>query len=218
MENIIRKIILEFLILAVCLPGKGIHEKAPLSEDKKAIRDFLTEQSYEADFHNPALVKFELAYIDEDEIPELLLCQGNSHIDGIVIYGYDSQKDEMVKVDSFSSFGRLYYAPYENMVESSYGNHGYYTHIFTKIQEDFTVIVADALLSDGGMNESGGVLYYHGTDSDTYHGVFYEMTKKPISEMEYDEIEDELMGGARQEVNYTDMMELTEENLAACFS
>lgn len=177
------------------------------------IQDFLTERRYEEDFHNPAQVRFELACIDQDDIPELLLCEGNSHIDGIVIYKYDPDDGKMEKVDFFSSFGRFTYVPFGNIVESIYGNHGYYTSVFTQIQDDLTVSIIDSVVSDGGGVRSAEILYYHGMDSDTYHGIYYETSKDSVSEEEYNDIINTLMGGQGIKIEYGDMISVTEENI-----
>lgn len=209
----ISTIILHFLVTALCLAGGSIKEAHAQPDYANAMKDFLRNQEYASDFHNPGQVRFELAYIDEDDVPELLLCEGTGHIDGIVIYKYNPDTERMEMVDSFSSFGRFGYAPRLNIVKSSYGNHGYFAFVFTKIEKDFTVTVTDALSEDGGGVHSEEIRYYHGMDSDTYHGTYYEMPKKPISEKEYDRLLIELMGGQEKTVGYNEMTAITEENV-----
>ncbi len=184
-----------------------------LPEYIETMQEFLLNQEYESDFFSPDQVRFQLAFVDQDGIPELLLCEGNGHADGIFIYKYDPENGKMRKVDVFSSFGRFSYVPSENIVKSFYGNHGYYTSIFTRIQEDLAVDIIDAVVSDGSGVRSEDILYYHGMDGDTYHGIYYDTSKELVTETEYNDIIDSLTGGQETEIEYNDMIGITEESI-----
>lgn len=73
--------------------------------------------------------------------------------------------------------------------------------------------LTDALSEDGGGAHFEEIQYYHGMDSDTYHGTYYEMSQKSISEKEYDRLLIELMGGQEKTVGYNEMTAITEENV-----
>ena len=130
--------------------------------DKKnpvqAYEAFLENRQYEDDFDFPSEVRYEFAYIDEDEIPELLLADGNFHISRVAVYYYDTVEEEVKFLASFSSFGQLHYIPRKNTIISSYGNHGYYFQVYSEIQEG-SVYLKDVILSDGSKMEQK---YYYG--------------------------------------------------------
>jgi len=119
---------------------------------------FLTNKQYENDFNFPSEVRYAFAYIDKDEIPELLLTDGNFHISRVAVYYYDTVVKEVKFLATFSSFGQLHYIPKKNTIISSYGNHGYYFQVYSEMQEGL-VHLKDVILSDGSKMEQK---YYHG--------------------------------------------------------
>ena len=96
---------------------------------KSAYRQFL--ENYSDSQANPV---FGLIYIDDDEIPELVIIGGQAHFDGADIYTI--YNDQVTKVNgdySYGEYGSFSYAPKENRIFSGYMNHGYTTSNFYSI-------------------------------------------------------------------------------------
>jgi hypothetical protein len=110
-----------------------------------------------------AVPRVEVGYIDEDGIPELLLSYGDYHVAGVCVYTYDPSDDKPVYIGEFSSFGRMTYAKKKNRILSSYGNGGYYTRYYTKIENHRPVLVG-CILDDNSWIRIEKQLYYYGFD------------------------------------------------------
>lgn len=185
---------------------------------EKAYTSFLENQLYKDDFYFPDAVRYELVYIDEDNMPELLLAQGNSHVDRVAVYSYNAEAKQVEFLSSFSSFGKLYYVPKENTIISQYGNQGYYYIVYSEINEG-EIRLKDIFLSDGSKAEHK---YYWGfpVDEDftggygkpnSEEGIFEELPKVTeeyrISEKEYEKLVEDLEQGSVM-LQYDEMKEL----------
>ena len=72
------------------------------------------------EYYDPLCYQF--IYLNDDDIPELAVCEGNWHGAGVKIYTiYD---DEVVDLDYFGSSGACAYIPYEGYLCSSYMGSG----------------------------------------------------------------------------------------------
>lgn len=188
------------------------------NEYKKSYNSFLEDQRYRDDFYFPDDVRYELAYVDEDKVPELFLAQGNSHVDQIAVYSYNTEEKQVEFIASFSSFGSLSYVPKKNMIISQYGNHGFYYKAYSAIK-DGKVELIDICLSDGSKDEmkyfwdfpveesfTGG---YGRTDSgEEKFGNLPEVTEQyRISKEEYEKKTEALEQGSIQ-IKYDEMKTL----------
>ena len=177
--------------------------------------------------------RFELAYIDEDDIPELLLGISNHTPDGIFIFKYIAEKKEVVRIGEFSQFGRIEYVEHGNRIASQYGNQGLYMVIVSRLNGDKSEAIG-SVASDGTGRPKEGMsseeIYHYagytlpdgadGTHKDNYPSingtgpdavqVDYPEDEYIVSEEEYNNAYDELMGitdGAHnlRTVKYDDM-------------
>lgn len=78
-------------------------------------------------------LRFDLGYVDNDDIPELFLCTGNGGADTVSIYSYNEESQTVEKWGEFSSRGHLYFCEKQGITISEYGNHGYFPHIYEQV-------------------------------------------------------------------------------------
>ncbi len=104
---------------------------------------------------------FAVEYIDEDDIPALLVSYGDYHVAGIRVYTYNPAADEVAYIGEFSSYGRMSFSEKKNSIHSSYGNQGYFIGLYTAIKDGKASLIG-AELSDGSGLRSEDILYYYG--------------------------------------------------------
>ncbi len=104
---------------------------------------------------------FQAAYIDGDDIPELLVSYGDFHSSGICVYRYDPETGEVSYLGEFGSFGGFSYRYKSGIMESTYGNHGYYMTYVSGINGN-SVVLKDVWLIDGSGIRNTEEQYYHG--------------------------------------------------------
>lgn len=78
-------------------------------------------------------LRFDLGYVDNDDIPELFLCTGNGGADTVSIYSYNEESQTVENWGEFSSRGHLYFCEKQGITISEYGNHGYFPHIYEQV-------------------------------------------------------------------------------------
>ena len=120
-------------------------EKDPYWNDSDEYQAAVSayERSVGKDFVNKLLEEkggigepnFAYAYIDEDNIPELLLGFGNFHTSGIYVLQYDPEKNDVNIIGEFSSFGGVKYVDHGNRIISQYGSYDLYMIIVSKIDD-----------------------------------------------------------------------------------
>lgn len=159
------------------------------------------EASRNGSFEKPGYgsIKYYIAYIDEDDIPELLYGYGTEHIAGITVCTYDTESKQVERIGEFGSYGSISFSEKKNRILSSYGNQGLF-HFYISSVTDYKPDLVDVLCTDGngfryeedayfhnpqlpdfdGTRDSGG-----GGDPD-YHGDYEE--EWLISEEEYNRI------------------------------
>ncbi len=101
------------------------------------------------------------AYLDDDEIPELLVAWGEQSPFGVSVYRQDTTDGTVHYVGTFSSGGEIQFVPRKNRIASDYGNHGYFLTCYSEIQGNGVRLV-DATLSDASGFRGEEILYYHG--------------------------------------------------------
>lgn len=172
------------------------------------------EEAMQAELQNPRYGEKKLSYgygyVDEDDIPELFIIRGTSHIDTVTMYRYDPQQEKAVFVGDFGGFGACSYAPNQNRIISSYGNMGYFYTTVTKINEQGKPELVDAILRNGGNK----IESYYGFSMGDFTGAIaweeYDINQFAapdesclISEEEADQIEDAFLDGSVRVDNRT---------------
>lgn len=166
---------------------------------KKAYVDFLKEKYAENN-----QIRFILAYIDNDDIPELILESGFQHYatGGAYVYNNGSVVESGVN----SSDGQFFYCEKSNIIyTTSYtnGNGGTSKRLLRITNGEFEQIVS----------------FYSYYDSNKSQNV-YKVNDEEVTKEQYDakikeyQIEDDsVMGEPLTRIQYLDMYEITDENI-----
>ena len=106
------------------------------------------------------VMRMAIAYIDPDDIPEILVCFSNHTITGMHIFTYLPGQKEVVHIGCFSSSGAICYLEKGNVILSQYGNQGYYRLYRSRISKDGTPELIDTELWDGTGNKHDDIAIY----------------------------------------------------------
>lgn len=104
--------------------------------------------------------------VDSDEMPELFIIRGTSHVDTVTIYTYDTVNKKAVCLGDFGGLGVIDYVPYQNKIIASYGNQGYYYTTVSSITRDKTIELTDCILRNNGNKTES----FYGFDMDGFNG------------------------------------------------
>lgn len=143
-------------------------EKKVLLAYAKHLQKFYEEYPYETDG-----IKFDLVFIDIDNIPELAIIPSDAHVSGVIICVYNG--GNVVETGEFGSFGRCRFNSYENLIFSTYMGQGEEESFFYRI--------------DG--TERVELLALHSTpqyEEFQYIGECYEIDGNEVSEEVYKQV------------------------------
>ena len=104
---------------------------------------------------------FQVAYIDNDSIPELLVSYGGYHVLGVHMYTYDYESGKIVDLGEFGEFGNFRYGHKSGKLRTSYGGQGYFT-IYISEKVGNLIVLRDAWIVDGSFAHIEEMQYYHG--------------------------------------------------------
>ena len=113
----------------------GEDDSYVLSEEEKKVflayaeylRKFYEECPFETDE-----IKFDLVFIDSDNIPELAIIPSDAHAFGVIICVYND--GNVVETGEFGSFGKCRFNPYENLIFSTHMGQGEEESFFYRIE------------------------------------------------------------------------------------
>ena len=143
-------------------------EKKVLLAYAKHLQKFYEEYPYETDG-----IKFDLVFIDIDNIPELAIIPSEAHAFGVIICVYNG--GNVVETGEFGSFGRCRFNSYENLIFSTHMGQGEEESFFYRL--------------DG--TESIELLALHRTpqyEEFQYIGECYEIDGNEVSEEVYKQV------------------------------
>lgn len=168
--------------------------------------------------------RFQVAYIDNDDIPELLISYGSYHVLGVNIYTYDSESGRIAGLGEFGEFGNFSYGHKSGKLRTCYGGQGYFT---TYISEKIgcSVVLRDVWIEDGSFVRIEEMQYFHGFPTkDGINGSIdsFEMAddedlpyetllQYAVSEEEINSLEENWSGVSKDKivrVHYDDMYKL----------
>lgn len=124
--------------------------------------DFVLSEGYVKDFgKDPIGFYYDIADIDNNGVPELLMNDGDYTMSATRIYTMDEGK--VVFLGAYSQYGELEVLKGTNdcIICSEYGNMGVFRDVFTKMQDGKMDTIA-AFASDGTGRYADEVLYYMG--------------------------------------------------------
>ena len=173
---------------------------------QKAYATFLMVYQEDFDSEHPVdSPRFNLVYIDEDEIPELAVMVGTAHVNGVDIYGYC--EGEVVLIGgSYGGFGSFAYVPKENLIASHYMGQGVLTSIYYQIEK-------------GKEKELLQLVSQEGYSPDMYlNPDCFLMNDEPVTKEEY-ETQRELYEGGKEFVllGYEDSYSIDEAAIQSVF-
>lgn len=175
MKKSVLFVLFALVICMFCLVSCG--EKA--AESDKAVNaycDFM-EQRMLHEWH------FALAYIDEDDIPELIIADGNYHAASASIYTYAG--GEIKEVGSAGSWGRFDFAPQKNSVASYYSNMGEYIATFFNIKDGVFEQVKYFYDDHGTRGYSSDITTYKIDDNEVLEEEYYTELERMKTECIY---------------------------------
>ena len=148
--------------------------------------EFLEEALKENTFPNYP-VGFRLVYIDDDDVPELLIMEDDSHGAGVRVCTY--YHNEVVEIGEFGSMGNMFYAEKQGKIHDGFTGFG---------EEFFNYYVLE-----GGKAEKIGEFHsYPDLNYDDYSVTLYEIDEEPASEKLYNEKLDEFERDNYETIGY----------------
>lgn len=122
--------------------------------------------------------RFSLAYIDEDDIPELLIHQGSDHACGVEIYAYlDGGLVNVSTEDTpaaFGVYGSLSYAEKGNRIASNYRAMGEHTCDMYTLDDRHAAVLTRSYFDNEDNADEASVYQIDGADvsAEEYHTAF----------------------------------------------
>lgn len=165
-------------------------------------------------------LRFALGYINDDDIPELMVCYGTAHVDQVQVYSYNPQSGTVEDWGSFSSFGTFDYYERQGVVVGQYGGTGFWYHVYVQLG---TPEIGNVLAVEGNYVAAEDCTYcywqspYNGTIDALWNDLDFDSIL--VSEEEYtNNIRDFLVNYTDEvTIGYDDMTAYTEESFHVAF-
>ncbi len=123
--------------------------KPAVDDWRRAYIAFLKKYMREAE--NPDICGFSLVYIDDDDIPELVVRDGDAHVSAAWVYTcVDSEVVELVG-DLSGTFGGIDYAEREGLIFSNVTYHGYGTTTIYRVDSGSCEEVVSLFSNEAGV-------------------------------------------------------------------
>ncbi len=135
MKSVLCLLLLFLTLLTGCSDNKAFQneKEETVQQQQMPIKEAEKEpEKNEDEISNLKYARFSLAYIDDDDIPELLVCYGDSHADTVSVYKVGSEKD-LILLGRFGETGTIKYCEKANLIESSAGGMGVWHSLFYRI-------------------------------------------------------------------------------------
>ena len=107
----------------------------------QAYLEFLTEYAQNSKDGKGQGARFSLAFVDDNDIPELLLMEDDCHAEGVKVFTY--YQDQVVELGAFGSFGLMQYVERAGLIFSHYMGHGESDNQFFEIKEGQAVLICN---------------------------------------------------------------------------
>lgn len=106
-----------------------------------AYYEFLKEYAGDSNYVKTGHARFNLVFIDDNEIPELLLMEDNSHANGVKVYTYNQEM--VVELGEFGSSGWMQYVERGGMIFSHFMGFGESINNFFRIEEGKAILICN---------------------------------------------------------------------------
>lgn len=107
----------------------------------RAYLEFLTEYTQDSKDGKGQGARFSLVFVDDNDIPELLLMEDDCHAKGVKVFTY--YQDQVVELGAFGSFGLMQYVERAGLIFSHYMGHGESDNDFFEIKEGQAVLICN---------------------------------------------------------------------------
>ena len=107
----------------------------------QAYLEFLTEYAQNSKDGKGQGARFSLVFVDDNDIPELLLMEDDCHSKGVKVYTY--YQDQVVELGAFGSFGLMQYVERAGLIFSHYMGYGESDNEFFEIKEGQAVLICN---------------------------------------------------------------------------
>ena len=204
----LKKVAVLTFCLIVFLTGCGKKQKP-----EEIYKDVYLNEDYVRLYETTTGIRGDFAYITNDDVPELLISDGDYEAARVSIFTINNAAIEYI--GTFGSWcGRLDYVESNCYIESGYGNHGGFFYIYTDIS-DGVKLVGDVFSID---RMDGTTLYRADFSEEGLNGdnsfdyLLYSIPDEfAVSEDEYNKRLDELEnmhGGEWKHVSYEEMQDI----------
>ena len=181
-----RVFILIFLMAGLFLNGCSNNEYELREKAYQAYGRYLRE-CCEEDNYTRDNIKYTLAFIDNDNIPEMVVSLGNSHATGVKVFFYDPEEAKVVDTgEVYGENGGIYYYPKQSCILDYHFGQGVGNECFCKITDDYKCLRSE-WYSQRLADEEGNLIYY------------IDFTE--VSDEEYQTMHDEDASGLRDTVS-----------------
>lgn len=173
-----------------------LEEAEEISEEqwKNAYSEFLAEYEYDSSYLEP---QYELAYIDDDNVPELLIAEDGAHAASVSVYTY--LFDTVYYIGDFGAYGTIGYAEKEGLIYTWNMGMGVTTEDLCTLSQGISEYLDGLTMIEeyDDATDSITCTYHHGKDS--------------VTEEEYKQLQDSLFNqNDFTSVSYGDMKYISE--------
>ena len=175
------------VMIAILLPACGRTESMALYGDIMALDE------YQELFGNATDIRASYAYINDDNIPELLIADGDYEAARVSVFSINN--NNIKYIGTFGSFcGQLDYIEKSSYIKSSYGNHGSFYQVYSELEEDVTILGDLFILQRTNEQPKYYADFYpEGIGEDNFDYLSYVVSKEyEISEHEYNKKQESL--------------------------
>ena len=208
----IKKVVAMISVLTTLLAGFGLNNnRASLYQDIFSNSDYL-----ELYAQSMSEVRGVYAYITDDDVPELLIADGDYEAARVSVFTMENGKIIRFIGTFGSPCGTLKYCEKDSYIESVYGNHGSSYNIFTNLDEGITVIGDVFILQRLDLPTKYNADFYPDgmTGDNSFDYLLYSVPEETeVGEAEYYKRYEELRnytGGEWKSVEYETMYNLNE--------
>lgn len=189
--------------MAILVKGKS------LNKFEKQYKAYLKNTDFSKDFFMPDSIRYAFVYVDEDDVPEMILSDNDSHAATVSLYRLGAL-GSVQKICELSTYGALNYIPKKNRIFSQYGNQGLFMDVYNQINSNGTLELVDCYSTDGSGIRSDEILYFHGCYAQDVPLFGKPVACERISEEAFEQAQQLLDVDSLVTVAYKDMSPLNE--------
>ncbi len=182
------------------------------TESMALYGEIMALDKYQELFGNATEIRASYAYINDDNIPELLIADGDYEAARVSIFSINNNSIKYIGTFG-SSCGQLDYIEKSSYVKSSYGNHGSFYQVYSVLEEDVTIFGDLFILQRANEQPKYYADFYpEGIGEDNFDYLSYVVSEEAeISEHEYNKKREKLesaKNGGWKSITYGEMTDI----------